>query len=332
MAVRNLALFCLVCLLSVSTGACRPALQTASNGSPSPLKIVATTGMVSDLVQHVVGEHAQVTTLIEEGIDPHLFRPTASDVGKMMQADILFYSGLGLEGAMQTAFEHAQRRGRTVIAVTDRLPRDLLRFPGEFAGHPDPHLWNAPGLWRQCLPRIAEIMSQFDPSHAEDYARNAAAWNIELQALDDYARQTLATIPESQRFLVTAHDAFGYFSQAYGLQERSVQGITTDSEPGVQDINQLVNFLVEQRIPALFVEATVNPASLKAVMERCQERGWTVRQGGLLFSDSMGSPGTPEGTYVGMIEHNVNTVTRALNGNVPENGFMRPALPRPSAP
>ncbi|SFJ47078.1 metal ABC transporter solute-binding protein, Zn/Mn family [Planctomicrobium piriforme] len=287
-----------------------------------PLNVVVTTSMVGDLVRHVAGDRAQVTALMGEGVDPHLYRPTSTDVGHMMKADILFYSGLGLEGAMQTAFESASKRGNTVIAVTDQLPKDVLHFPSQFSGHPDPHVWNDPGLWRKCLARVSEVLSEKDPEHAAEYRERAAAFDKELEALDQYAREAIATIPAENRYLVTAHDAFGYFSHAYGLTEKSVQGITTESEPGVQDINNLVDFLVQHKIPALFIEATVNAGSLRAVMERTKERGWTVAQGGLLYSDSMGTPGAYEGTYIGMIDHNVTTIVKALRGKAPEGGMQ----------
>lgn len=287
-----------------------------------PLKIVVTTSMVGDLVRHVVGEHAEVTGLMGQGIDPHLFRPTARDLGLMMQSDVIFYSGLGLEGAMQSAFERAEKNGKEVVPVTRQLPRDKLMISERFAGHPDPHVWNDAGLWAECLGEVEAVLCRQLPEHADELKGNAAAYRQQLEQLDQYARESIRTIPEHARFLVTAHDAFSYFSRAYQLEEKSVQGITTESEPGVQDINQLVDFLVRHRVPALFVEATVNSANLKAVIEGAQQRGWTVRIGGTLFSDSMGSPGTYEGTYLGMFDHNVTSITRALGGTVPSGGWQ----------
>jgi len=311
-----------VLLLFLLVG-CNPTKKAGTPSSAAGFRVVATTGMVGDLVRRVAGDRAQVTTLIGEGVDPHLYRPTSDDVGKMMKADLIFYSGLGLEGAMQSAFESAGRRGNVVIAVTDQIPKERLRFPSEFSGHPDPHVWNDPGLWKLCLERVVAVLSESDPDHAAGYAERGAIYRQELEQLDEYARTCLATIPKQNRYLVTAHDAFGYFSTAYELTERSVQGISTDSEPGVQDINNLVDFLVQNKIPAVFVEATVNADSLRAVMERCEQRRWLVRQGGMLYSDSMGRPGSYEGTYSGMMDHNVTTVVRALNGTVQEGGFQQ---------
>lgn len=285
------------------------------------MTIVVTTGMVGDLVRHVAGDRATVVALMGEGVDPHLFRPTSDDIGMLMQADVVFYSGLLLEGAMQTAFQRAARTGKPVVAVTAGLPPDLLRRSAEFEGHPDPHVWHDAGLWARCLDQIVDVLSRHDPEHAEEYRGNAEAYQRELERIDDYAREAVASIPEGRRFLVTAHDAFEYFSRAYGIEVRSVQGISTESDPGVQDINELVDFLVRNQIPAMFVEATVNVANVRAVLEGAQRRGWTVRQGGTLYSDSMGPPATYEGTYIGMFDHNVTTIVRSLGGSVPERGL-----------
>ncbi|HWL08602.1 MAG TPA: zinc ABC transporter substrate-binding protein [Planctomicrobium sp.] len=313
----------LVLLVLLTGGAGCSSSSSKSNETSDGLRIVATTSMVGDLVRRVAGDRAQVTTLIGEGIDPHLYRATSTDVGKMMKADLVFYSGLGLEGAMESAFKNAVRRGKMVVPVTDAIPKSRLRFPDGVTGHPDPHVWNEPGLWLHCLDLVVTSLSEKDPQYATAYQERAAVYRQELKQLDRYARELIETIPEGNRSLVTAHDAFSYFANAYGLEERSVQGISTESEPGIQDINNLVNELVKKQIPALFVEATVNADSLRAVMERCQNKGWTVRQGGTLYSDSMGPAGSYEGTYPGMIDHNVTTIVRALNGTVLDGGFQQ---------
>jgi manganese/zinc/iron transport system substrate-binding protein len=178
-------------------------------------------------------------------------------------------------------------------------------------------------LWSRCLETIVDRLSQAEPAHAAEFEANAQAYRLQLKKIDDYARQSLASIPPDQRYLVTAHDAFSYFARAYGLEERSVQGITTESEPGVQDINALVDFLVQHKIPTLFVEVTVNAANLRAVVEGARQRGWNVKLADeVLFSDSMGASGTYEGTYIGMIDHNVTAITRGLGGTAPERGMQ----------
>ncbi len=282
---------------------------------------VVTTGMVGDLVRHVAAEHAEVIGLMGEGVDPHLFRPTAADNGKMMNADIIIYSGLMLEGPLQPALEQASKRGKTVASVTENLPQNTVRFPDGFGHHPDPHVWGDIKTWTLCLDQVVDVLSKFDPDHAEDYKKNAAVYRDELQEIDSYARKAIASIPEDRRYLVTAHDAFEYFASAYKIQVKSVQGISTESDPGVQDINELVDFLVENKIPAIFVEATVNSANLQAVIEGAKQQDWEVIIGGMLYSDSLGTPGTYEGTYIGMMDSNITTITRALGGTVPQKGL-----------
>jgi manganese/zinc/iron transport system substrate-binding protein len=278
--------------------------------------------MVAELVRHVAGPLADVDALMSSGVDPHLYKPTTSDINAIMRADAVFYSGLKLEGPMQPAFERAAGRGRVVVAVTKDLPQDKIRHSEALEGHPDPHVWMDVALWATCLDPVVETLSKIDPSHAAVYEKNAAAYRKELDSLDGYIRTSLGTIPESQRYLVTAHDAFAYFSRAYGLTVRSVQGITTESEPGVEDVNLLVDFLVEHHIPALFVESSVSPRNLMAVLEGTAKRGAKIEVGGQLFSDAMGTEGTYEGTYVGMLDHNATVITRALHGEAPVGGFQ----------
>ena len=296
---------------------CSPSPDSNAPELMDKLNVVVTTGMVRDLVQNVAGEHARVTALMGEGIDPHLYRPTPSDTGKLMQADVVIYSGLMLEGPMQTAFEQAKKRGKTVAAVTEALPPEKVLYPEGFQAHPDPHVWGDLGIWTHCLDHVVEVLSEVAPEHAADFKANAEGYRDELQQMDGFARQAIASIPEDRRYLVTAHDAFEYFSQAYNIEVRSVQGISTDSDPGVQDVNRLVDFLVEKKIPAIFIEATVNAASIRAVLEGARQKGWEVKVGGTLFSDSLGTPGTYEGTYLGMMESNVSTIVEALGGVLP---------------
>ncbi|MCA9079104.1 MAG: zinc ABC transporter substrate-binding protein [Planctomycetaceae bacterium] len=273
---------------------------------------MTTTGMVTDLVRQIAGEHAEIVGLMGEGIDPHLYRPTTQDSARLMQADFVLYSGLKLEGQMGAALELARKQGRQIVAVTDGLPPDEIRYPSGAVGHPDPHVWHDPVLWGECARRVAMALGEYDPANATDYSRRAAEVHAECTRFHEHAAQVLGAIPEQQRHLVTAHDAFEYFARRYGLTVHSVQGITTESEPGLQDTNALVDFLVDQKIPALFVETTVNPDHLKAVIEGAAARDWEVSIGGTLYSDAMGAPGTREGTYLGMLDHNVVTIAREL--------------------
>ena len=284
--------------------------------------IVATTAMVTDIVQQVAGDRATVTGLMGTGVDPHLFRPSTSDHSKLLAADVIFYSGLMLEGGLDPVLKKARERGKPAFAVTEEIDPASIRYSAEFEGHPDPHVWNDVSAWSQCVAYVAKALAKFDPPHAAEYTANAEQYRAELAALHEYARTVIASIPEEQRTLVTAHDAFEYFSRAYDIPVKSVLGITTESEAGVEDINSLVDFLVEHRIPAVFIETSVNSRNIEAVMEGAAKRDWQVKVGGTLFSDAMGAPGTYEGTYIGMLDHNATTVARALGGEAPPRGFQ----------
>jgi manganese/zinc/iron transport system substrate-binding protein len=280
--------------------------------------------MVADMVKHVVGERGEVTSLMGSGVDPHLFKPLPQHVRKMNDADVVFYSGLMLEGRMQDALREADGPKRPVVAVTRHLEqseKEYLRSPPEFEGHYDPHVWMDVKAWIRCMDQVVETLSAICTDDVETFRQNAKAYAAELEELDLYVHKSIESIPVSHRVLVTAHDAFGYFGRAYGMEVRSVQGVTTESEAGVRDINQLVDFLVESKIPAIFVETSVNEKNMRAVIEGAKSRGARVGVGAELFSDAMGEEGTYEGTYIGMIDHNATRITRALGGNAPEKGF-----------
>ncbi|MCA9077147.1 MAG: zinc ABC transporter substrate-binding protein [Planctomycetaceae bacterium] len=317
-------LMCCQLALACSQAGCQPAGTTISDDhlADGKIAIVCTTGMVADIVSHVAGERAAVVALMGEGVDPHLYVPTGSDIRRLQGADVVFYSGLLLEGQMQSTFELMSGKGRPVFAVTADIPKSQLRTPAEFEGHPDPHVWNDVALWSLTVDTVANRLGEFDPEHAAEYLASANVFQAELEGLDRYAREVIASIPESQRYLVTAHDAFEYFSRSYGVPVESVQGITTESEPGVDDIVRLVDMLVTNKVPAIFVESSVNSANIQSVIEGAKSRGWDVRKGGTLFSDAMGPEGTYEGTYIGMIDHNATTIARALGGQAPEKGMQ----------
>ena len=291
-------------------------------GAEPPSGIVATTGMVTDVVRVVTEGQKPVEGLIGEGVDPHLFTPGRGDVQKLMSAEVVVYSGLLLEGRMQQQFEQLENRGGTVFAVTGGLDGDSLLQDPEFEGHPDPHVWMDVARWSQCVQYTADRLAEHDDASADAYAANAGRYREKLRELDDYIRQVIASIPESQRYLVTAHDAFEYFSEAYDIKVRSIQGISTDSQAAISDINELVAFIVEKKIPAIFVESSVPEKNIRAVIEGCADLGWELKVGGELFSDAMGAPSTYEGTYIGMMDHNATTIARALGGEAPEGGWQ----------
>lgn len=284
-------------------------------------RIVTTCGMVTDIVRNVAGDCAEVVGLMGEGVDPHLHNPTRDDVRELKNADVVFYSGLLLEGKFGDTFAQLKKSGKPVIAVTEQIEKSYLRHPKEFEGHPDPHVWMDVGAWIKCTELVAAKLSEFDPRNADGYSKRIEAYKARLAKLDEYVRKTIASIPEKQRVLVTAHDAFGYFARAYKIQVKSVQGITTDSTPGVKDINELVAFLIQNKIQSIFVEESVSRDNIRAVIEGAGQKGHEVRIGGSLYSDSMGPAGTYEGTYIGMMDHNATTIARALGGQASKGGM-----------
>lgn len=285
-----------------------------------PYKITTTVGMVTDIVKQVAGEKAKVTGIIGEGVDPHLYKPTRNDVAALLGADVVFYSGLVLEGKMGDTLVKVARN-KPVYAVTELIDEKYLLEPKEFQGHYDPHVWMDVGAWSKGVAAVAKALGEFDPPNAGFYRENATRYQAELAKLDEYACQTIATIPSKSRILITAHDAFNYFGRAYGLQVMGIQGISTESEAGLQDINRLVDMIVAHDVKAVFVETSVSDKNVRALVDGARAKGKKISIGGLLFSDAMGAAGTYEGTYLGMIDHNVTVVANALGGKTPSQGL-----------
>lgn len=274
-----------------------------------PIRAVCTTGMVADMVRHVGGERVAVDQLMGEGIDPHLFKATPDVVRRLSEADVVFYSGLHLEGRMTDVFERMTHRTPTV-AVTSTIPAEKLIDVG--GGAHDPHVWFDVALWSETAVAVERFLGQLDPAHAKEYSERATAYRRELAQLDDGCRTQLQTIPKERRALVTAHDAFHYFGRAYDVEAKAIQGVSTDTEAGVKEVNNLVEFIADRKIRAVFVETSVSSRNIESLIEGCMSRGHQVLIGGELYSDSMGKPGTSEGTYVGMVRHNVEVIVRAL--------------------
>jgi len=283
--------------------------------------IAATVGMIRDIAERVAGDRADVVGLMGSGVDPHLYKPTRSDVARLLDADVVFYNGLLLEGKMTDALIRAGTSGKKVWAVTEQLDPAYLLEPEEFAGHYDPHVWMDPSAWTRAVGVVRDRLIEYEPAGAEAYRANAEAYIAEIEALDAYAERVLATVPESSRVLVTAHDAFNYFGRRYGFRVVGIQGLSTESEAGVRDIEMMVDLLVENGIGAVFSESTVSGRNMEALIAGAGARGRTVVIGGSLFSDAMGEEGTYEGTYIGMIDHNVTAIARALGGDAPERGM-----------
>lgn len=285
-------------------------------------KIVGTIGMVSDIVTQVAGDRAEVDELMGPGIDPHLYKPTRSDIRKLMAADVIFYNGLLLEGKMTDSLIRAATAGKKVYAVTELMDEEFLLEPDDLEGLFDPHVWMDPSGWAKAVEVIRDKLTEYDPEGADTYASNAEKTINKIMALDAYAEKVLTSVPKEQRVLVTAHDAFNYFGKRFGYEVVGIQGLSTESEAGVQDIERLVEMLVERNIGAVFVETTVSDRNINALIEGAKARGHKVVIGGELFSDAMGQAGTYEGTYIGMIDHNATTVAKALGGKVPHGGMQ----------
>ena len=289
---------------------------SATFGGKHPIQVVCTIGQVAEMIARIGGEHVHVDALMGPGVDPHLYRPIASDVRKLDAADAIFYNGLHLEGRMSDLFVQMARRKAT-FAVTEGLqirndPR--LREPPEFQGMYDPHVWHDVALWADCVRDVADAWAKFDPSYADDYEKNAAAYIKELQELDAFCKSEIAKIPEDRRVLITAHDAFGYFGKSYGLEVHGLKGISTDAEQDVKHQEDLQAMIIERKLPAVVVESAVAHRTVEALIEPCRAAGHDVKRGGELYADAMGPAGSPDSNYAGMIRHNVRTIVEALSG------------------
>jgi manganese/zinc/iron transport system substrate-binding protein len=285
------------------------------------LQVVATTGMIADAARNIGGNLVEVRALMGPGIDPHAYRQTRTDIVAMAQADLVLWHGLYLEAQMQEFLLTLQKEGRKIVAVAESLPHDLLIAHDTYKDKFDPHVWMNPKLWSQVVLSIRDALIAATPEHEAQLRANADAHMAELAKLVIYATEVLASVPPASRVLVTAHDAFNYFGAAYGFEVMGIQGISTDSEAGLQRMAELVDMLVERNIKAVFVETSVADRNIRALIEGAAAKGHKVIIGGELYSDAMGMAGTYEGTYLGMIDHNATIIARALGGNAPARGM-----------
>jgi manganese/zinc/iron transport system substrate-binding protein len=296
-----------------------PALAGPATAQPARPTALATIGMIGDLVRGVGGGAITTETLIGEGVDPHLFRPTRNDIARILRADALFYNGHRLEGRMHDVLDRAAAQGKPSLAVAEAIPRSRLRQHDDYPDAADPHVWMDPALWAETLPAIAATLGRLP--RMTNLEAGVATTRAQLHRLDTYAREVLAPIPAERRVLVTAHDAFAYFGLRYQFQVESIQGLSTEAEASLSRIEAMVRLIVERRIPAIFTESSVPDRAVRALIEGVAARGHQIRLGGTLFSDSMGRPGTYRGTYEGMMDHNITTISRALGGSAPERGL-----------
>jgi manganese/zinc/iron transport system substrate-binding protein len=291
-------------------------LITACNSATKPIaadgvvQVTATTGMIADMVANVGGEHVKVTRLMGPAVDPHVYKASQGDMEKLAQADVIFYNGLHLEGKM-TEILAKMAVSKPIIPIAEKIDKSRLLETGK--DQHDPHIWLDVKLWAEAIERVKQGLIEVDPTHEQDYENQATTYLTKLNELDAYVQQQLSTIPKEQRLLVTAHDAFRYFGKAYDLEVVGLQGISTAGEYGLKDMQAVVDLLTQRKIKAVFVESSVSKRPLEAVIQGAKAKDYPVTIGGELFSDAMGREGTTEGTYIGMVRHNVDTIVKALH-------------------
>lgn len=309
-ALVGSALMLVLCVLGTLSG-CEAMVSEGSSATPEQLRVTATTGMVADTARRVGGDWVAVEALMGPGVDPHLYKASQSDLHKLSNADLILYNGLHLEGRMVDILAKMDRWTPT-LAVAETLPEDKLRSLEDYPGNQDPHIWMDLSLWRYAVEAIRDRFIALAPEHADDFTANAAIMLEEIAALDAETREAIASIPRESRVLITAHDAFGYFGAAYDIEVMGLQGISTASEYGLQDMNRLVNLIVERDIKAIFVETSISTRGMEALVAGVRAQGEDLRIGGSLYGDALGDADTPEGTYLGMFRHNVETIVGAL--------------------
>ena len=302
----------MICLISFTLAFLVLSCGQNSNKETGKLKVVTSIGMLADAVKIITSDSVEVTGLMGPGVDPHLYKATSGDVSLLDRADLIVYNGLNLEAKMADIFEKMSVSKRT-IAAAHSIDSSLLRYAKEFKGHPDPHVWFDVSKWKTVVAATGVVLMEMDSANKNVYQANLLGYLHVLDELHMWVKTQMATIPEDKRILVTAHDAFGYFGQAYGIEVKGLQGISTVTEAGLYDVTHMIDVLVERNINAVFVESSVPRKAIEAVVEGCRQRGLEIEIGGELFSDAMGEEGTPEGTYIGMVRHNVNTIVRALS-------------------
>ncbi|OSQ28794.1 metal ABC transporter solute-binding protein, Zn/Mn family [Thalassospira sp. MCCC 1A03138] len=294
---------------------------SVTGASAKPIDVVATTSMIADAARQVAGDRAKVTALMGPGVDPHSYRQTRSDIAAMARADLVLWHGLYLEAQLEEFFLDLEKR-RNVVAVGEAIDKSKLLSHAEYKGRYDPHVWMDPKLWETVVLAVRDALIKTDPEGEATYRANADKHIADIEKLITYMQSVTKTVPEKSRVLLTAHDAFSYFGRGYDFEVMGIQGISTESEAGLRRVEELVDTIVDRKIAAVFVESSVPERNVRALIEGAAARGQKVEIGGTLFSDAMGEPGTYEGTYIGMIDHNATLITRALGGDAPVTGMQ----------
>ena len=299
----------IIFLLAVSFALVSCKKDTKENGK---LNIVTTTTMITDLVKNIGKDHINIQGLMGSGVDPHLYKASEGDVTKLVNADIIFYNGLHLEGKLVEVLKKMGNKTKTPIALAEEIDKTTLIGSDYFASNYDPHVWFNIHYFKQFAEKVATVLSEKNPENATKFQDNKNAYLAKLDALQKTIETTIETLPKEKRILVTAHDAFNYFGKNYGFEVVGLQGISTATEAGVQDVQKLATFIIEKQIKAIFVESSVPKRTIEALQAAVNSKGHDVKIGGTLYSDALGNAGTVEGTYIGMFEYNVNTIVNAL--------------------
>lgn len=301
--------FILLAVFALLFTGCAKAQNPSTEGK---LNIVATTTMLADLSKIIGGDHVVVNGLMGPGIDPHLYQASASDVTLMQNADVVVYNGLHLEGKLGEIFESLSEQGDDVISIEEGLTKESLLMSENDASIYDPHIWFDVSLWKEAATLVATRLSIIDPSHETDYSANLDAYLEELDELEVYIKERIQEVPENQRVLVTAHDAFRYFGAAYGFTVRGLQGLSTDAEAGTLDVTSLADFISERQIKAIFIESSVPHKTIEALQAAVKAKGFDVVIGGELYSDSLGDESSGDQTYILTVKANIDTIVEAL--------------------
>lgn len=276
------------------------------------LNVVTTTTLLTDLVHQLAGDRVHLQGLMGSGVDPHLYKASEGDVSKLFNADLVFYGGLHLEGKLVDVFEKMKQQGIKTVAVSDALGKNDLIDSKNFASNYDPHIWFDASNWKKVAQFVVQSLSESDPKNKDFYTQNLNNYLIQLDELDAEIKNLVEQLPVENRILVTAHDAFSYFGKRYGFEVVGLQGISTASEAGVKDVQELANLIIDKKVPAIFVESSVPRRTIEALRAAVNSKSHQVSIGGSLFSDALGNPGTPEGTYIGMFRYNIKTIVNAL--------------------
>ncbi len=307
LAVVALAGFLILAL----AGGCGSSESGEAGAAEGKIQATTTTTMITDLVRQIGGDRVEVTGLMGPGVDPHLYRASQGDVAALRDADVVFYNGLFLEGQMEDILEKTGEQ-KPAVQVTEGIPKEEFLDSPQYEDQFDPHVWFDATLWRMSVDPVVEQLSELDPDGASEFEQRGDEYKAEIDELHSFVEKEISSIPEDQRVLVTAHDAFSYFGRQYGMEVRGLQGISTESEAGSRDVQELAEFLAENEIKAIFVESSVPPETIEAVQDATRDKGWDVEIGGELFADAGGDEGTEAETYTGMFRENVETITGAL--------------------